>query len=89
MFRILIITLTLTACSKTIIPETPVQLKVITYAQIASLASDVYVACQERVLTKETCTTLWNNIRTAKSIVDSGVGVETASDILNKVRSKL
>jgi len=89
MYKILILVVLLVGCSKTIIPQTETQFQVVSYAQIAVTATDVYTACQGKILTKETCVDLFDKINTAKSIIDSGVGVENAANLLTYIRSKL
>lgn len=89
LIQVLSLTIVLCACSKTIIPETPIQMQTVSYAQIASIAVDVYNACQSKLLSKDNCISMYENIETAKVIVDSGVGLEEASELLNNIRSQL
>lgn len=89
MFKVVVLTFLLVGCSKTIIPQTATQFQVVSYAQLTAVTGDVYTACQEKVLTKETCVSLFDKINTAKLIIDSGVGVEKAADLLTYIRSKL
>lgn len=88
MFALLILTL-LEGCSKTIIPETGNQFQVVTYSQIADTARDVKAACEEEILTKDTCTLLATKLRVAKDIVDNDKGIDEAVGILTFIRSKL
>ena len=89
MYKIIVLVVLLTGCSKAIIPQTETQFQVVSYAQLTATTEDVHSACQEKILTKETCVDLFDKIVTVKSIIDSGVGVENATKLLTYIRSKL
>jgi hypothetical protein len=86
MFRILILVALLSACTETIVPQTVKQTQVVGYAQLTSITQDVYTACAEKLLSKDTCITMYNNIEKAKILIDTG---ESADLIINTIRSQL
>jgi hypothetical protein len=86
MFKILILVALLSACTANIIPQTVKQAQTSSYAQLISVTQEVYTACSEKLLSKDTCITMYNNIEAAKVIVDSG---ESADIILSAIKSQL
>ena len=87
--NVFLMVLFISGCSETVIPQTPIQFQTVSYAQLYNITLDVHNACQERVISKETCVDLFDNINSAKIIIDSGLGAEKAADILTYIRSKL
>lgn len=89
-FLTVILSLLLVACvSSEVQPETTAQMQVVSYAELTALTIDVTEACESRILSKNTCVDMYESIQAAKLIIDTGVGMETAADIMNKIKEKL
>ena len=87
--NIMVLLVLMTGCATEVVPKTTAQMQVVSYAELTAITNDVYEACQIRVLSKDTCTDLFEKIKAAKTIIDAGLGLETAADILIKIKEKL
>ena len=87
MFRVIVLSIMLAACSSNIIPETSNQVQVVSYSQLAQVTSEVSEACRSEVLTKDVCKDLLVKIKKAYVIIDTDVAA--AADLVDSIRSKL